>query len=92
MTGRGQTGGSGGTFRSRRQARQSSQVGAVSPGRRVRWSHARRLAKALDLLCDPVLDHLLDDPIDFDELPARLPGMLAVGGGFRCPVVRYPHS
>jgi 2-desacetyl-2-hydroxyethyl bacteriochlorophyllide A dehydrogenase len=80
----------GGAFHSRRLTLQSSQVGAVSPGRRVRWSHARRLAKALDLLCDPVLDDLLDDPIDFGDLPARLPGILAIGGGFRCPVVRYP--
>lgn len=82
----------GGAFHSRRLTLQSSQVGSVSPSRRARWSHARRLAKALDLLCDPVLDHLLDDPTDFDDLPARLPGILAVGGGFRCPVVRYPAS
>lgn len=80
----------GGAFHSRRLTIQSSQVGAVSPSRRARWSHARRLAKALELLCDPVLDHLVDDPIGFDDLPARLPGILAIGGGFRCPLVRYP--
>ncbi|MGX1305901.1 threonine dehydrogenase-like Zn-dependent dehydrogenase [Amorphus suaedae] len=80
----------GGAFHSRRLTLQSSQVGSVSPGRRVRWSHARRLAKALELLCDPVLDELLDTPIAFTDLPARLSGMLAIGGGFRCPVVHYP--
>lgn len=82
----------GGAFHSRRLTIQSSQVGAVSPARRVRWSHARRLAKTLELLCDPVLDELLDAPIDFADLPARLPGILAIGGGFRCPVVHYPAS
>ncbi len=80
----------GGAFHSRRLTIQSSQVGSVSPGRRVRWSHARRLAKALELLRDPVLDELLDAPIAFTDLPTRLPAMLAIGGGFRCPVVHYP--
>lgn len=80
----------GGAFHSRRLTVQSSQVGSVSPGRRARWSHARRLAKALDLLRDPALDALLDEPVAFAELPARLPAILAIGGGFRCPVVHYP--
>ena len=80
----------GGAFHSRRLTVQSSQVGSIPAKRRARWNHARRLAKALDLLRDPALDALLDAPVPFAELPARLPGMLALGAGFRCPVVQYP--
>ena len=43
----------GEAFHSRRLTLQSSQVGQVATFMRPRWSHARRMAKALDLLCDP---------------------------------------
>ena len=37
----------------------SSQVGAVAPARRARWSRERRLDLALALLADPVFDRLI---------------------------------
>jgi threonine dehydrogenase-like Zn-dependent dehydrogenase len=49
----------GEAFHSRRLTILSSQVGAVSPLARPRWTHARRLAKALELLRDPALDALI---------------------------------
>lgn len=66
----------------------SSQVGMVSPGFRPRWSLSRRLDKALSLLADPVLDHLLGHRLDFADLPAALAGLHDLP--FGCPVVRYP--
>lgn len=67
----------------------SSQVGQVSPGRRPRWSHARRLAKALDLLADPRLDALITEEVAFADLPAALPRLLAPGAPGLGTVVRY---
>jgi threonine dehydrogenase-like Zn-dependent dehydrogenase len=67
----------GGAFHSRRLRLVSSQVGMVSAGRRGRWSHARRLAKALELLADPALDALLDEEVAFDQLAGAMPRLLA---------------
>lgn len=66
----------GGAFHSRRLSVVSSQVGRLPAGRVARWSHARRLAVALALLDDPVLDQLLTHEIPFDDAPERLPGLL----------------
>jgi NADPH:quinone reductase-like Zn-dependent oxidoreductase len=55
----------------------SSQVGSVAASRRSRWDHARRMGKALDLLCDPLLDHLISDEILFAQAPVLLPGVFA---------------
>lgn len=79
----------GGAFHSRRLRLISSQVGQVSPSRRSRWTHQRRLAAALALLADPKLDVLLAPAIGFDELPAKLPGILAPGSGVLCQVINY---
>lgn len=62
----------GQAFHARRLRLQSSQVGQVAAAQRGRWSHARRLALALQLLRDPVLDALITDDAPFDELPAVL--------------------
>ncbi len=67
----------------------SSQVGMVSPSRRPRWSHARRLAKALDLLADPRLDALITEEVAFPDLPAAMPRLLAPGAAGLCTAVRY---
>ena len=80
----------GGSFHSRRLSLISSQVGEVAPSHRPRWSRKRRLAAALDLLREPKLDALLAEPIDFRDLPARLPDILAPESGVLCQVVRYP--
>ncbi|MCS6878925.1 MAG: dehydrogenase [Geminicoccaceae bacterium] len=66
----------GGAFHSRRLRLVSSQVGAVAVGMRPRWPHARRLAKALELLADAAFDALLDETLAFADAPSRLPGLL----------------
>ena len=80
----------GGAFHSRRLKLLSSQVGRIAPSHRPRWTFGRRLAAALDLLADKRLDALLAPAIDFHELPARLPDILAPRGGVLCQVVTYP--
>lgn len=79
----------GGAFHSRRLRLLSSQVGHVSPARRARWSHARRLAKALDLLRDGRFDALLTGEVAFAELPGALPALLAPDAPGLGTVVRY---
>lgn len=66
----------GESFHSRRLQLIGSQVGSVSPLRRPRWPHARRLAKALALLDDPRFDRLVTHVIPFAQAPARLPHLL----------------
>jgi len=80
----------GEAFHSRRLRLVSSQVGQVPASRRPRWSHRRRLAAAVALLADPALDCLLAPAIDFHDLPARLPDILAAPGGVLCQLIRYP--
>jgi NADPH:quinone reductase-like Zn-dependent oxidoreductase len=77
-------------FHSRRLRLIASQVGKIAPSHRPRWSHARRLAAALALLDDAALDCLLAPAVAFEDLPARLPAMLALDTGAPCPLIRYP--
>jgi len=79
----------GGAFHSRRLTIISSQVGQVALSHRPRWSYARRLAAALDLLGDDRLDALIAPPIAFTELPAHLPRILAPGSGVLCQRIDY---
>jgi NADPH:quinone reductase-like Zn-dependent oxidoreductase len=78
----------GGKFHSQRLAILSSQVGSVSPARRARWDHRRRLAKALSLCADPRLDVLVAEETPFADIPARLPEILGAPGAL-CQVIRY---
>lgn len=80
----------GGAFHSRRLKLVSSQVGRVAPSHRPRWTFSRRLAAALDLLADPKFDALLAPAIEFHDLPARLPDILAPKSGVLCQLVTYP--
>ena len=80
----------GEAFHSRRLRLVASQVGRVAPSHRSRWTHGRRLAAALALLDDPALDVLLAPAVEFGELPARIPALLAPTGDARCPLIRYP--
>ena len=80
----------GESFHSRRLTLQSSQVGTVAPTLRPRWPHARRLAKALELLRDPALDQLVSGEAAFADLPALLPRLAAEPGGELCLRVVYP--
>jgi len=79
----------GGGFHSRRLTLRSSQVGAVPPGRRERWSRRRRLALALSLLRDPVFDLLLSGETDFSALPELMALLAASSVGVLCHTVRY---
>lgn len=67
----------GGAFHSRRLRLVSSQVGRLPAARTPRWRSARRRAKALELLADPVLDTLISGESRFAELPGRYGGILA---------------
>jgi NADPH:quinone reductase-like Zn-dependent oxidoreductase len=80
----------GGAFHSRRLTLKASQVGAVAPAQRPRWTYARRLGLALTLLADPALDALISAECRFDELPAVMPAVLADGADVLCQAVRYP--
>ena len=68
----------------------SSQVGKVAASHRPRWTYHQRLSAALALLDDPALDALLAPPVEFADLPERLPALLAVDADARCPLIRYP--
>lgn len=81
----------GEAFHSQRLTLKSSQVGHVAPARRADWSHRRRLALALSLLTDPVLDCLITDTAPFHQLPEvleRLAGSAAPGT--LCHRIDYP--
>ena len=79
----------GGAFHSRRLRLISSQVGKVAPSRRAEFTHARRLAAAIDLLADPALDALLAPAVKFRDLPRQLPRLLAPETDVLCPVIDY---
>ena len=79
----------GGPFHSRQLRLQASQVGHVSASRRPRWSYKRRLGAALGMLHDARLDALLADPINFFELPAKLPAIFEGRSGVLCQPIRY---
>jgi hypothetical protein len=79
----------GGAFHSRRLRLLASQVGKVAPSHRARWTPGRRLAAALSLLDDPVLDKLLSPAVDFADLPKRLPQLVGSDSDVVCPLIRY---
>jgi len=79
----------GGAFHVNRLRLVSSQVGQVAPSRRPRWSYARRLDKALQLLADPRLDALITEEIAFEEAPAALPHILAPDAPGLTTLIRY---
>ena len=79
----------GGAFHSRRLKLIASQVGKVAPSHRQEWTHRRRLEYALGLLADDRLDVLLEPAIAFDDLPARLPRILAAASSILCQCIDY---
>ena len=80
----------GGAFHSRRLKLVASQVGMIAPSHRQTWTYRQRLEKALSLLADDRLDVLLEAPVAFADLPARLPSILAPGSGILCQRIDYP--
>jgi threonine dehydrogenase-like Zn-dependent dehydrogenase len=79
----------GGGFHHNRLSLISSQVGQVAASRRPRWSHARRLDKALSLLADSRFDLLLGEEVAFADLPRELPRLLAPDAPGLSALVRY---
>lgn len=79
----------GGAFHSRRLKLVSSQVGHVAPSHRPRWSHHRRLGKAIELLGDSVFGPFVESEIAFTDLPAALPAILTGSTADLPPVVCY---
>lgn len=78
----------GEAFHSRRLTLRSSQVGQLPAHRRARWTHRRRLAKALELLGDDRLDALIDGESPFEALPETM-ARLADRPGALAHLVRY---
>jgi NADPH:quinone reductase-like Zn-dependent oxidoreductase len=79
----------GDVFHSRRLKLISSQVGKIAPSHRPRWDYRRRLTAAVDLLNDGALDALIAQPVDFADLPAKLPHILNPTSGMLCQLIRY---
>lgn len=79
----------GEAFHARRLRLISSQVGRVPPDQRARWSTARRLALALDLLRDPALDVVITGESAFDELPQMMARLAHSPGDTLCHRIRY---
>jgi threonine dehydrogenase-like Zn-dependent dehydrogenase len=79
----------GGAFHARRLRLISSQVGQVSPSRRPRWSFARRLDKALELLGDARYDALITEEAAFRDAPRELPRILGAAAAGLATVLRY---
>ena len=79
----------GEAFHSRRLTLKSSQVGRLPPGRVARWDHRRRMAKALELLLDPILDALISGESAFDDLPRVMSELSQDGNGALCHRIRY---
>lgn len=79
----------GEAFHARRLRLVGSQVGHVATSRRPRWSHARRLATALELLRDVRVDVLLGATHPLDALPALLARLADAPGDGRCERIDY---
>jgi len=79
----------GEAFHSRRLTIKSSQVGRIPPHQAPRWTHRRRLAKALELLLDQGLDALISGESDFESLPETMAKLSRDPAGALCHRIRY---
>jgi len=64
-------------------------VGLLSPEQTPRWTHARRMALALDLLQDTQLDALVTGESPFEELPDVMVTLSQEPGDTLCHRIRY---
>lgn len=76
-------------FHARRLTLRSSQVGAIAPAQRARWTHDRRMALALDLLADPVLDAVISGESGFETLPDLMRDIAAGPRRVLCHRIAY---
>jgi threonine dehydrogenase-like Zn-dependent dehydrogenase len=79
----------GQSFHQRRLTLRSSQVGSVATAQRARWDTRRRMALALSLLSDPVLDRLVTGEDAFEDLPAVQARLAAAPGDSLTHRIRY---
>ncbi|WP_329463272.1 zinc-dependent alcohol dehydrogenase [Streptomyces sp. NBC_01431] len=79
-------------FHSRRLALRSSQVGAIAPQRRGRYTLTDRLGLALGLLNDPLFDVLITGESAFDELPQVMAEIASGRLQGLCHRIRYEDS
>jgi Zn-dependent alcohol dehydrogenase len=79
----------GGAFHSGRLGIRASQVGTVSPARRLRRTTADRLALALELLRDPAFDALVTGQSRFGELPEVMARLAAGSLPALCHTITY---
>jgi threonine dehydrogenase-like Zn-dependent dehydrogenase len=80
----------GEAFHSRRLRLLSSQVGSIAPACHPRWSHARRMAKAMSLLTEPALDALITHEAPFTELPTVMRALAEGRSQAICQRIVYP--
>ena len=78
----------GGQFHSKRLSLISSQVGNLPPDRASRWSHQRRIQKALELLENPAVDVLISGETDFLDIANHYASVLTDKNTL-CHRVRY---
>jgi 2-desacetyl-2-hydroxyethyl bacteriochlorophyllide A dehydrogenase len=79
----------GQSFHAKRLTIRSSQVGSIPPLQQARWTHARRLALALDLLGDDVLDWLVTSECPFETLPEAMAELASSDAFELCKRVVY---
>ena len=82
----------GESFHSRRLSIVSSQVGRIPANRAARWTFARRMRLALDLLRDPCLDVLITGESEFEDLPEVMARLSSDPGDALCHRIRYPEG
>ncbi len=76
-------------FHSRRLTLKSSQVGAIAPAQRARWTGKRQMNLVFELLGDPDLDALISGEDSFEDLPSVLARLAARPGGALCHRIVY---
>jgi len=79
-------------FHAKRLAIRASQVGSVAPSQRGRLGRRERLAQALALLDDPILDLLIDQESRFEALPETMARLADDCGRVLCHRIVYPGS
>jgi len=79
----------GAAFHVRRLNLRSSQVGTLSPRARLRFDHRARLALALELCKDPLLERLIEAETAFETLPEVMPRLTLPESGSLCHRLRY---